>query len=47
MAKLCEDSSSLTFGALTDPTRRTMIAGYDAFWSGSRDKLQRRLERGR
>jgi DNA-binding transcriptional ArsR family regulator len=110
MAKLYEDPLSLTFGALTDPTRRTIVsllsrrpgcsvsdlvdqlpfklpgvtkhldvlarAGlverakvgrvvsveltaaplrqasdwlsqYDAFWSGSLDKLQRRLERGR
>jgi DNA-binding transcriptional ArsR family regulator len=107
--KSYEDSLSLTFGALTDPTRRTILlqlrkrpcsvsalaehlpfklpgvtkhldvleraalidrdkvgrvvtvtlspaplqeattwlARYDAFWSGSLDKLQRRLERGR
>ena len=109
MAKLYEDPLSRTFGALTDPTRRTIVsllqqhacsvselaehlpfklpgiakhldvlaraeliertkvgrvvsvkltaapmkaakdwlAQYDAFWSGSLDKLQRRLERGR
>ncbi len=110
MAKLYEDPLSRTFGALADPTRRTIVsllqqhpgcsvselaehlpfklpgvtkhldvlaraelidrtkvgrvvsleltaaplseakdwlAQYDAFWSGSLDKLQRRLERGR
>lgn len=110
MAKFYDDSLSLTFGALTDPTRRTImsllqqhpscsvselaeqlpfklpgvtkhldvlaraelidrtkvgrvvsvkltaaplkeaknwLAQYDAFWAGSLDKLQRRLERGR
>jgi DNA-binding transcriptional ArsR family regulator len=109
MAKLYEDPLSRTFGALTDPTRRTIVAllwkhprsvselaeqlpyklpgitkhldvlaraglidrskagrvvsveltaapltqardwlaQYDAFWSGSLDKLQRHLERGR
>jgi DNA-binding transcriptional ArsR family regulator len=110
MVKLYEDPLSLTFGALADPTRRTIVsllqqhpgcsvseiaehlpfklpgvtkhldamaraelidrtkvgrvvsvrltaaplreakdwlAQYDAFWSGSLDKLQRRLERGR
>jgi DNA-binding transcriptional ArsR family regulator len=109
MAKLYEDPLSLTFGALTDPTRRAILSflarhpgcsvseladqvplklpgvtkhldvleradliarsktgrvvsvrltgaplrkaknwldQYDAFWSGSLDKLQRRLERG-
>jgi DNA-binding transcriptional ArsR family regulator len=109
MAKLYEDPLSLTFGALTDPTRRTIVSllrrqprsvselaehlpfnlpgitkhldvleraelvertksgrvvsvmltprplreasdwlgRYEAFWSGSIDKLQRRLERDR
>jgi DNA-binding transcriptional ArsR family regulator len=109
MAKLYDDSLSLTFGALTDPTRRTIVSllrerprsvselaehlpfnlpgitkhldvlaraelvdrsksgrvvsvtlspaplkaahrwleRYDAFWTGSLDKLQRRLERDR
>ena len=109
IVKYYDDSLSLTFGALTDPTRRTILsllrrhpcsvsevaeqlpfklpgvtkhldvleraelidrakvgrvvtvtlaptplrqatawlARYDAFWSGSLDKLQRHLERGR